>query len=171
MRRLIYGVILSLAVFAGSAAADEPEQQSSGAQTAEFEPRLGFGIGVGIPFGGGIGASVEAELNRYFSASVGLGVAAGEFGWAGGVRAYPIGRDQKVSPRFSAYYGTVALLDWGTHKELDTGLAYGVGLSWRNQPNTSIDFDLLYIDYAPPAGFVKKNDGDISLMIGYSWRR
>lgn len=171
MRKLIFAAVLSLALLAGGAGAQEPEQQAAdGAQAAGFEPGLAFGIGVGIPFGGGIGGNVEAALSRHFSASIGLGIAEGEFGWSGGIMAYPIGRDHKVSPRFSAYYGTVAVLDFGDHKELDEGPAYGVGLSWKNQPDASIEFDLLYIDYEPPTGFVKKDGGDISLMLGYRWR-
>lgn len=170
MRKLILGAILGLLVFTGSAAAEEAEQQVKEAQPSGFDPRLAFGIGVGVPFGGGVGGNVEVELNRYFSASVGLGISSGELGWAGGLQAYPIGHDHTVSPRLSAYYGTVAVLDWGTHTELDTGAAYGAGLSWRNQPNGSFEFDLLYIDYDPPRGFVKEDGGDINLMLGYRWR-
>lgn len=171
MRKLIIGGVLSLAVLAGSAQAQEPVQQvKEEAEPAGFEPQLSFGIGVGIPFGGGIGGNVEAMLSRHFSVSAGLGIAGGEFGWSGGVIAYPIGRGNRVNPRLSAYYGTVAILDFGDHRELANGPAYGVGLSWRNTPNTSIEFDLLYIDYEPPAGFVEKDGGDINLMLGYRWR-
>lgn len=172
MRKFIMGVIFSMALFVGSAASQEQEPQiDNGTGPAGFQPSLGFGIGVGIPFGGGIGGNVEAILSQHFSASLGLGIAGGELGWAGGVRVYPIGRDNTVSPRLSAYYGTVAILDFGDHKELDRGPAYGVGLSWRNQPNTSVEFDLLYVDYEPPAGFVDEEDGgDINLMLGYGWR-
>jgi hypothetical protein len=169
MGKLILVAVLSLFAFAGSVSAQDAEQQQKDAtQTAVFEPRLTFGIGVGVPFGG-IGANVEAMLNRYFSVSLGMGIAAGNLGWAGGIRAYPIGSDQKVSPRLSAYYGTVAVLDFGDHEEVDEGAAYGIGLSWRNQPNTRVEFDLLYIDYDPPVGFVKEDGSDIDLMLGYRW--
>lgn len=169
MRKLILVTFLSLFALAGSVSAQEPEQQQKEVPLpAVSEPRLTFGIGVGIPFGG-IGANVETMLSRHFSISLGMGIAAGNLGWAGGIRAYPIGSDQKVSPRLSAYYGTVAVLDFGDREEVDEGVAYGVGLSWRNQPNTRIEFDLLYIDYEPPAGFVKEDGSDINLMLGYRW--
>ncbi|CAG1065348.1 hypothetical protein BAC1_00929 [uncultured bacterium] len=171
MRKLILVAVLTLFALAGSVSAQELEQQQKQSEVplpAAFEPRITFGIGVGVPFGG-IGGNVEAMLNRYFSVSLGMGIAAGNLGWAGGIKAYPIGSDQKVSPRLSAYYGTVAVLDFGDHEEVDEGAAYGVGLSWRNHPKTRVEFDLLYIDYDPPAGFVMEDGSDINLMLGYRW--
>lgn len=166
MRKLILGIILTLAIFAGSAAAETADMQKPAEKPFKFDTRLA--IGAGIPFGG-LGANIEAMFDKYLSASIGLGVMDGELGWAGGLRVYPMGRDMTVSPRLSAYYGTVATLDWGYRTDLDVGAAYGVGLEWRTSPKMSVDFDVLYIDYEEPGGFIRTESSDFVYTIGYGW--
>lgn len=160
MRKLIVVAILCLA-FMGVASAQ-------GAEQAKLPSRVM--VGAGIPYGGGYGAGLEATLSRHFAATLGAGVVDSQFGWAGGLRAYPLGHDLELSPRISAYYGSVATLEWPDgSKDTDAGLAYGIGLDWRSSPKVSLEFELLYIDYDPPGGFISKDGSDLTYMIGYGF--
>ena len=168
MRKLIYGVVLCLTVVASSAAADGPDQTTMADKPVEKNFRLALGLG--IPYGGGIGGNLEAMIGRHFAASAGAGLLEqGEFGWSFGARVYPLGNDLKFNPRLSAYYGTVALLnDRGTILT-DTGGAYGIGFEYKTYPNFCIDVDLLYLDYNPSPNFIMERSSSIKLAIGYGW--
>lgn len=168
MRKLILGVFLCLTMLAGGALAEGPEAQLSADRPFDLKTRLA--VGLGIPFGGGIGGNFEATFGRYFAATIGLGSAEGYLGWSGGVRAYPMGHDRKVNPRLSAYYGTVAILDWGYgNLETDTGAAYGGGFDWKFQRDQGVEVEILYVDYDAPQGFVRTRGSDVKLTLGYGW--
>lgn len=160
MRKLIIAAILCMASV-GIASAQEPQE-------AKLPSRIM--VGAGIPYGGGYGAGLEATLSRHFAATLGAGVVDSQFGWAGGVRVYPMGHDKEISPRISAYYGSVATLQWPDgSKDTDAGLSYGIGLDWRSSPKVSLEFELLYIDYDPPVGFVRTDGSELTYTIGYGF--
>lgn len=173
MGRIMAAFMLILGIFAANARAEEAPQAPAEGREEKRRPMegIGFGLGIGLPYGG-LGGNVEAVVNKYLSLSLGLGYMGGSAGpgWAGGVKVYPLGRDMTISPRLSAYYGTVAILERSDgHKDLDTGMVYGIGAHWRTNPNIGIDADVLYVDYDLPPGFVSKEGGDIALTIGYTF--
>ncbi|MCC6502585.1 MAG: hypothetical protein IT362_05545 [Deltaproteobacteria bacterium] len=157
-----------------TALADEIGQQTieSQAAPAAVHP-FRLALGIGIPYGG-IGANAEMRLGRYFAATAGFGSMDGEPAASGGVRFYPLGHDRKVSPRVSAYYGSVTIIDWGIFSDRgrnsDEGMAYGAGLEWQNSTKYSLDFELLYVDYAVREGFTRTDEGDFKFVLGYGWR-
>lgn len=161
MRKLIIAAFFFAALY-GIAQAQGPEQPD------KVPSRIM--LGAGIPYGGGYGAGLEAALSRHVAATLGAGVIDSMFGWAGGVRVFPLGREMSISPRISAYYASVATLKWpdGT-KDTDAGLAYGVGFDWRSSPKVSIEFELLYVDYDPPVGFIRTDGSDLTFTIGYGF--
>ncbi|HBG45541.1 MAG TPA: hypothetical protein DDW94_00965 [Deltaproteobacteria bacterium] len=166
IKTLAISVFIFVALFAGNALAED-----ASADLSDSMPAGNFraGIGAGIPYGG-IGANLEAIMGRYFAATAGAGVLDGELGWVGGLRLYPLGRDSEVSPRLSAYYGTVAVIEWSNGgKETDTGIAYAIGADWRPQPSYSADIELLYIDYDTPQGFTREDDEDLKAVVGFGF--
>ncbi len=175
MRGVLMGAVLCLATLACVAPvsyADETDRQATEAQPA-LARTFRLGLGIGIPYGG-IGANAEMRLGRRFAATAGFGSMEGEPAAAGGVRFYPLGHDRQVNPRVSAYYGSVAIIDWGTFSSRgsnsDEGMAYGAGIEWQSSPNNSLDFELLYVDYVVRDGFTKTDESNIKLVLGYGWR-
>lgn len=123
MKKLVYAV-LSCLLLSGVAFADGPEPAVGKATGGGPGVSARLAVGVGMPFGGGVGGNLEAGFGRHFAATAGLGSVEGYLGWAAGARVYPLGRDERVNPRLSAYYGTVAVLDRGYGNiETDTGAA------------------------------------------------
>jgi hypothetical protein len=154
---------MMLVLLTAIAYAEEP----SGSENERFR----IAVGAGIPYGA-FGSNVEASLIDSLALTGGFGISRGGTGWAVGGRVYPFSNEQKVRPRLSAFYGTVATLEkkdssGDSEYKNDTGAAYGVGFDWRVK-KWSFDFDLFYVDYSMPEGYEKKGS-DVKVSLGYGY--
>ncbi len=161
MKKLLLAFI-AVFLLAGLSSAEEPLKNT--------QERFRLGLGVGIPYGG-VGVNLELLPEDIIALTAGAGVGVDGPGWAAGLRLYPLKKAGKFSPRMSVYYGTVAVLKDSNGYNMDTGAAYGAGFDYKLSNNfiRGIDFELLYVDYETPEGYVEEDGGDIKLSIGYEF--
>lgn len=153
-------VFIAVFLFAGLSSAEEPLKDT--------QERFRLGLGVGIPYGV-LGVNLELLPEDIIALTAGAGVGVDSPGWAAGIRLYPLKKAGKISPRLSVYYGTVAVLKDSNGYNMDTGAAYGAGFDYKLSNNRGMDFELLYVDYETPEGYIEKDGGDIKLSIGYGF--
>jgi hypothetical protein len=138
------------------------------------ESYLSLASGIGIPFGV---IGVNAELNpvlpgaetlgNYMGISFGLGYCYPGFGFAGGLRFYPLGRQKKIYPKLAAYLGTVGFIDayWGD--SVLYGGVVGTGAVWKIGKKSALDFELLLMVFLFGYEMDRVENGTIKFAIGY----
>lgn len=162
---LTVAVLLVIILSSSLANAEETSQQ--------YNYLFRAGLGFGIPYGG-IGFNGELSPIDYIALTGGFGYTPGGPGWSVGVRIYPLSQDYRFRPRLSAYHGVVALLeeeDWFGNDDYETeeGNAFGAGIDIRIGSSSSLDFEVLAIDYDPPKGYERKGS-DIVISLGWGMR-
>jgi len=141
---------------------------------AELENAIG--IGLGLPYGGGIGVNYELGLTDYFTPTFGFGYVPDNIGWNVGARLYYPGRSANFRGRATILYGTNLLLEkrswFGGEEEYETdeGVSAGLGFNWRFSQGWAFDADVFYTDYEIPKGYEEKSGGEIKGALGFSSR-
>lgn len=149
---------IAVFLFAGLSSAEEPLKDA----------QERFRLGLGIPYGV-LGVNLELLPEDIAALTAGVGAGVDSPGWSAGLRLYPLKKSDKLIPRLSVYYGTVAVLKDSNGYNMDTGAAYGAGFDYKLSDNRGIDFELLYVDYETPEGYIEKDGGDIKLSVGYGF--
>jgi hypothetical protein len=121
----------------------------------EKESHISAGVGLGIPYGV-LGVNVEfspllpgmaeSAIHDYFSLSAGVGYSPAGLAYAFGCRIYPMGKEDRIRPRISGYYGVVAMIEYyyDDYDRLE-GFAFGGGALYKINRKFSADLEVLYI--------------------------
>jgi hypothetical protein len=169
-RAAILSTILIILCFVQFSLAEESVAENK-------ESYLNVGTGLGIPYGvlginiefnPNLPAAIKESIHNYFSVSIGVGYSPGGISYSVGMRAYPMGRKKFYQPRISGYYGTVALLKYGSGDyDREDGFAFGGGVLIKFYKNFSLDFDALYII---PDEFADDIEGSrVKISFGIHW--
>lgn len=148
----------------------------TGAKKSDDYFSTGFGIGIpygvvgfNLEFNPVLPGMAEAKIHDYFSLSLGIGYSPGGLAYSIGARVYPMGREKKIRPRVSGYYGIVALIEYSYYDDYDRmeGFAFGGGVLYKLSKKFSADFDILYI--MPNNYSHSLEGGRLKLSLGSRW--
>jgi hypothetical protein len=139
---------------------------------------LNVGAGLGIPYGGGVGATAEVELPMGSGASLAPSVAAGhtilaDFGWDVGIKALFLDENAAFRVGIAAYYGTNLLIEdpWGGWHS-DEGVS--AGITGRIQLGAKrlhcIDVYVIYPFTTFDEGYYEEQGTKIKVAVGYVLR-
>lgn len=166
---VVFSVVLLLT--AGRVSfADTGVKESDGHFSAGFGIGIPYGVvGFNLEFNPILPGMAEKKIHDYFSLSLGLGYSPGGLAYSVGARVYPFGREKKIRPRVSGYYGIVALIEYAYYDDYDRleGFAFGGGVLYKISKKFSADFDILYImpnDYGDSL-----EGGRIKFSVGSRW--
>lgn len=155
----------------------ENDDQTVTQLPAEKESHISAGVGLGIPYGV-LGVNVEfnpllpgiadATIQDYFSLSAGVGFSPAGLAYAFGLRIYPMGKEKRIRPRISGYYGIVAMIEYyyGDYDRLE-GFAFGGGALYKINRKISVDLEVLYIMPNDYSDYIE--GGRFKLSVGSRW--
>ncbi|MGA2298271.1 MAG: hypothetical protein ABSG15_12055, partial [FCB group bacterium] len=110
-----------------------------------------FGIGIGIPYSI-LGINAAFEPVPYINATLGIGTPDfNSLAWEVGIVGYFLDQDNFIRPRISIFYGTNAIMSYGSYDYGSTtyesfpGFSVGVGIKTMLGASHGTTLDIFYI--------------------------
>ena len=123
-----------------------------------------YEAGIGIPYGGLAGLTINSELNSNTEVYGGLGIAQDSIGYIIGVKFW---LNEKA--RLSTNYGTNCFVKTGSNYKDYEGLNFGIGYAFNGR-ESGWAFDLMFADISNCNDAASSNASDSSVKVAAGYR-